>query len=60
MLLTIVDTKFYGKFVLHLYPFNSLNLPKDDVTPLELTDSLTHAFEYCNDNFIGSWNLSKV
>ncbi len=37
MLLTIVDTKSYGKFVLHLYPYQPLNIPKDDVSPAELT-----------------------
>ena len=59
MLLTIVDTKSYGKFVLHLYPYQPLSPPKDDVTPIELTESLTSAFEYCKIGLIKSWHVSE-
>jgi hypothetical protein len=52
MLLTIIDTKSHGKFVLHLYPYQPLNPPKDDVTPLELTESLMNAFDYCKNKLI--------
>ena len=60
MLLTIVDTKSYGKFVLHLFPYQPLNPPKDDLTPLELTESLTTAFEYCTISLIQSWYVSEI